>query len=233
MGPKRLVLLVEGDGDVEAAPILVKRLLQEYSASEAVFLDPNPMRVGEYSKIRKSDFGEWQRYLKIAAKRKNFGGCILLLDGDSNAKVDEKPFCAMRAARHLADAAAKEGAGKIFSAAIVFACMEFESWLIPCANSFVNCPFCDGRKEILKPVDKIPPDPEIAPRDAKGWFRKIMQTGYKPTRDQAELTALADLRLVREHSGMRSFQRLETAIQELIHALRSGSHIISPRLTRN
>ena len=32
MTPKRLVLLVEGQGDVEAAPILLGRLLNEYGA---------------------------------------------------------------------------------------------------------------------------------------------------------------------------------------------------------
>ena len=96
MSPKRLLLLVEGEGDVEAAPILLKRLISECGAFDVVFLDPHPFQVGEYPKIAKGEFGEWRRFLQAAAKRRNLGGCLLLLDGDSPMKVDGKPFCAMR-----------------------------------------------------------------------------------------------------------------------------------------
>ena len=228
MTPKRLVLLVEGEGDVKAAPILLKRLLAEYSAFDAVIPDPDPFRVGEYGKISKSDFGEWRRFLRAAAKRRNFGGCLLLLDGDSRAQVDSRPFCAMRAARHLAEEARKVGGGRLFSVAVVFARMEFESWLIAGVSSLQGKSFADGRAEL--PGRSEPPDPrnlESFPRDAKGWFRKIMKTGYKPARDQAELTRLVDLSLVRQQ-GMRSFRRLEAAIKELVEAIRRGVHAVTP-----
>jgi hypothetical protein len=230
MNPKRLLLLVEGQGDVEAAPVLLKRLLDEYRAFEIVCPDPNPFRVGEYSKVSRSDFGEWRRLLRAAAKRPNLGGCLLVLDGDSRTKVDGKPFCAMRAARHLADEARKVGAGTRFSVAIVFACMEFESWLIAGAKSLAGKQFSDGRKPIPDVPDQIPSDPESVPRDAKGWFRRIMKTGYSPARDQKELTQLVDLNLIRQQ-GMRSFRRLESAIQELLAAIRSGKHAVTPTFT--
>ncbi len=229
MGPKRLVLLVEGQGDVEAAPVLVNRLLKERSAFDAVFLDPHPFRVGGYSNIIKNNFGEWQRFLKAAAKRRNFGGCILLLDGDSKANADGQPFCAMSAARQLAAEAQEAGAGCLFSTAIVFACMEFESWLIAGAESLVNKPFTDGRSGIRTLSQPIPSDPEKAPRDAKGWFRKTITMGYKPTRDQAELTRLVDLNAIQSRE-MRSFHRLESAIHGLVDAIRSGKHTITPPL---
>lgn len=227
MSPKRLVLLVEGQGDVEAAPVLVKRLLGTHAAFDAVFLDPHPLRVGEYSRLSRSDFGEWRRLLQNAMKRKNLGGCVLLLDGDSNAKVDGQPFCAMRAARRLATEAQKVGAGTLFSAAIVFACMEFESWLIAGVESLLDKPFQDGRQELPRAVANIPADPESAPRDAKGWFRTLLKTGYKPTRDQAELTWLVNLTSIRNRN-MRSFLRLESAISELVAAIRSGNHAVTP-----
>jgi len=232
---KRLVLLVEGAGDVAAAPELVKRLLHEYAAFDAVILDPKPLRVGEYSKItkistnkNKNGFSEWQRFLAAAAKRRDCGACILLLDGDSRAKVDDQPFCAMRAAQHLAEEAQKVGGGSCFSVAIVFACMEFESWLIAGADSLVEKSFTDGRKEILSVSTKLPSDPESAPRDAKGWFRSIMKTGYKPARDQAELTRLVDLEAIRGQK-MRSFRRLESALTELVGAIRTGVHVVTPK----
>ena len=186
MSPKRLVLLVEGQGDVEAAPILVGRLLNEYSAFDAVFLDPHPFRIGEYSKISKNDFGEWRRYVQAAAKRPDFGGCVLLLDGDSSTKVDGQPFCAMRAAQRLAAEAQKVGAGHQFSVAIVFACMEFESWLIAGVESLVD-------KLLYRPpkgvADRHQPD---SPRSGIGSQRckrmvsedhgNRVQTGSRPGR---------------------------------------------------
>ncbi len=44
MSPKRLVLLVEGPGDREAAPVLLKRLLSEHEAFDAIFLDSEPLK---------------------------------------------------------------------------------------------------------------------------------------------------------------------------------------------
>ena len=229
MSPKRLVLLVEGQGDVDAAPILVGRLLKEYSAFDAVFLDSHPpLRVGEFSKLVKGDFGEWRRLLQAAVTtRKNVGGCILLLDGDSPHQVEKQPFCAMRAARRLAAEAQKVGAGSLFSVAIVFACMEFESWLIGGVQSLVNQAFSENRQGIRTLNKQVPNDPETAPRDAKGWLRSVMTTGYKPSRDQAELTRLVDLDAIRNRN-LRSFGRMESALQGLVAAIRSGHHAVTP-----
>ena len=224
---KRLVLLVEGDGDVQAAPVLLKRLLADCGAFDVVRLDPHPLRVGEYGRICKDSFSEWRRFLQVAAKRSDMGGCLLILDGDSRLMVDGQPFCAMRAARFLAGEARRVGGGTLFSVAVVFACMEFESWLIAGATTLAGKSFTDGRKELPERIDPVPVDPQSAPRDAKGWFRRIMKTGYKPTRDQAELTRLVDLDAVRQR-GMRSFRRLEHAVKELVEAIRCGDHRVAP-----
>jgi len=227
MTPKRLVLLVEGQGDVEAAPVLLGRLLNEYGAFDLVFVDPAPLRVGAYSNISREEFGKWRRYLLAAAKRQDVGGCLLLLDGDSPIKVDGAPFCAMRAARRLADEARRVGAGRLFSVAIVFACMEYESWLIAGVQSLAGKQFADGSNAIPDQIKEVPRDPESAPRDAKGWLDGVMKTRYKPTRDQAELTRLVDLGVIRRHK-MRSFRRLESAVQGLVRALRCGEHAVTP-----
>jgi hypothetical protein len=228
MTPKRLVVLVEGDGDVMAAPLLVKRLLSEYGAFDAVILDPKGFRVGEYSTISKHEFGEWRRKLKAAVMTRRAAACLLLVDGDSPMQVDGQPFCAMRAAHHLAREAQEVGGGTLFSLAIVFACMEFESWLIAGAASLRGQKFLDGRIEIPETL-QLPscPDPETSPRDAKRWLRKIMTTGYKPTRDEHELTRFVDLDLVRGR-GMRSFRRLEAAVRELVEAIRRDEHVVTP-----
>jgi hypothetical protein len=239
MSAKRLVLLVEGQGDVEAAPVLVDRLLKEYNSAEPVFdavcLDRLPLRVGEFAKIRRNrdqrgvhDFAEWRRFLEMATRdRRNVGGCILLLDGDSPVSIAGRPFCAATAARILAAEARKVGAGKLFSLGIVFACMEFESWLISGIESLQDRRLANERHGIKKTTVSLPPDPETAPRDAKGWIGKVMTMGYSPTRDQAELTQLVDLEVVRKRSP-RSFRRLESALKQIVAAIRSGNHVVSP-----
>jgi hypothetical protein len=152
---------------------------------------------------------------------------LLLLDGDSKTTAPGQPFCAMHAGRRLAEAAREVGAGTMFSAAIVFACMEFESWLIAGAESLVGKPFPDGRTGLPRAVQSLPPNPEVAPRDAKGWLRQNMPNGYKETVDQAELTGLVDLGAIRRKE-MRSFRRLEAAVRELVEAIRLGQPIVTP-----
>lgn len=60
---KRIVLFVEGEGESDAAPRLVKRLLTEQNAWDAVFLDEHPFRVGEINNLVKERLlkGIWKR----------------------------------------------------------------------------------------------------------------------------------------------------------------------------
>jgi hypothetical protein len=70
-------------------------------------------------------------------------------------------------------------------------------------------------------------DLEESPRNAKGWFDKVVEGGYKPTRDQAELTGLVDLNAIRDRK-LRSFRRLESAVTELVIAIRNDKHVVTP-----
>ena len=126
---KRLVLFVEGLGDRQAVPVLVKRLLTEKQMWGDFLLDPNSFEVGHVQGLLKGDYKNWFRYLGAAAKRKDLAAVLVVLDGDADV-IEGKPFCARDIARRLADAARKVRAGTSFSVAIVFACREFESWLI-------------------------------------------------------------------------------------------------------
>lgn len=224
---RRLVLLVEGHADVDAAHLLVKRLITEQQAWDAVILDPNPLRVGEFSKLVMNGFAPWLRYLATAGKRSNVGACLLLLDGDSLGKFESAPFCAARGAQRLVEHARTVGAGTRFSLGVVFACMEFESWLLAGVESLAGRKLCDGRIGVnpnAKPPDG---DLEKSPRDAKGWLGRLMKGGYNQTRDQGDLTDMVDLNLVRQR-GLRSFVRLENAIRQIVAAMRTGNHTATP-----
>src|SRR5262245_38163854 len=127
-GRPRLVLFVEGPGDREAAPVLVKRLLTERNAWSLLALDANPFTVGEVGALLRNEGEVWKRHLRAAAKAGPLGGVLLLLDGDAG-RVGREVFCASAFAARFATLARDVGAGKTFSVAVVFACQEFESWL--------------------------------------------------------------------------------------------------------
>ena len=230
MAPKRLVLFVEGKGDVSAAYFLVKGLLSELEYQDAVFLDQDPYRVHGLGHLAKDDGIEWIRFLRSAVKtRKNLGGVLLLADGDLD-HFRQEPFCAMKAGRYLSQRARAAGAGATFSVASVIAMQEYETWLIAGMASLAGRPLPDDGRPGVKPGTKPPAgDLEKAPRDAKKWLGKQMFSGYKPTTDQAPLTKLlvADLAPARER-GLRSFRRLEKAVHELVEAIRAGTHIATP-----
>jgi hypothetical protein len=215
---KRLVLFVEGDADEKAVPVLVDRLLKERSSPpwEFLHLDRAPLRVGDVSKLLKNNQKDWLRYLGVARKRPNLGGVLLLLDGDAKWS-SKRPFCPKTIALGLAENGKRVGASTLFSVAIVFARQEYESWLIAGHRSLPGA----------KPNVNLPPQIEEAPRNAKGWLNKNLQSGYKEMRHHEMLTRLVNLEEIRKQS-LRSFTRLESALQQLVDALESGKHIASP-----
>ena len=141
---RRLILFVEGDGEAEAVPTLVKRLLNEKGAWHDILLDDATFRVGSVDKLVKADFRDWKRFLGASLKRSNVGGVLLILDGDSD-KVEGKGFCAAEVAKSFAAAARQVGAGETFSVAVVFAVKEYETWLIAGAASLAGKRLSDGR----------------------------------------------------------------------------------------
>jgi len=203
---KRMVLFVEGEGEAEAVPKLVKRLLTEQNAWDAVSLDEQTFRVGGVNRLVKDKYREWKRKLAASLKRRNVGAVLLILDGDVK-QFEGDVFCSAKVARSLASEAASVGGGVTFSVAVVFARQEYESWLIAGIDSLAGQRLPDGRL-IAKDAKAPQGDLEVTPRDAKGWFSAVIEGGYKPTRDQAALTDLLDLQAVRERK-LRSFQRLE------------------------
>lgn len=228
--PKRLILFVEGAGDYFALPILVKHLLTEIEAWEHVFLDPKPFKVGNVAEITRNDGEPWVRYLHSARKRSNLGGILLVQDGDLS-RIRGEAFCPPGFGLRLAEWARNAGGGSVFSVASVFACMEYESWLIACADYLAGISLPDGRPGIRSGTTIPTGDLEAMPRDAKGWLDGCMDAGYKNTRDQEPLTQLMVKHLdALRARNLRSFRRLETALQQLVEGIRTGNHVVTPAL---
>jgi hypothetical protein len=216
---KRLVVLVEGDGEVRAVPQLVGRLLTELpdDLQGQLFLDDAAMRVGGIQQVTGNRMDDLRRHLGNANRRSKLGAALLVLDGDA-LRVEGQPFCAVRMARTLAQRSIAAGAGSVFSFATVFLRQEYESMLLAVADQLPG----------MRPNTTVPPDPEESPRDAKGWLHAHLADGYNPTDNQVELTrAIRDWTPVRV---LKCYRRLQHAIIQLATAVSTGQHIISPSL---
>ena len=229
---KRLVLLGEGHGEVSALPVLARKLLKEKDPDKRLFADEEVIRAHNAAGLirwdkqgNEPDHREWIRSVRLAARRPNLGGILAIFDGDAKTfpAGSPLPFCPATAAKSMAVAAVDAGAGKIFSLAVVFACVEYESWIIAGVESLAGKSLKDGRRP-LPPGVKFPSG---APEShGKGWLERNCP-GYRPTRDQRALTELVDLSVVRAKK-LRSFARLDHAIDQLLEAVKNGSFISTP-----
>jgi len=226
---KKLVMLVEGEGDRDAIPCLVKRLITDQKAWESVVLDKEPpLIVGEIPGLVKNECAEWRRYLKLAVKtRRNAAGLLVVLDGDAQ-KILGQPFCARDVAFLLSEAARDVGAGSVFSLAVVIACLEYESWLIAGVESLAGKKSNQGFGGVRAGTPRYEGNVEQSPRAAKQWMSRVMESAYKPTIHQELLTSMIDLDVVRT-KNVRSFQRMESAVSQIIAAFRSSAHVVTPR----
>jgi len=221
----RLVVFVEGKGDTKAVVRLVARLLDERKAFDgSLYLDDNPIRIGPIERVTGRKADEWLRKLKLARLRPDLGGVLLVLDGDRDT-VEGRPFCSGSVAQLLAERARGAGAGTLFSVACVFAMREFESWLIGGIASLAGRTLPDGSAGVT-PDATFPKDAEMI-RGCKEWLAQHMKNGYNPTIHQLPLVNMLDLRMLRA-SGLRSFARLEHALDELVAAIRVANHVSTP-----
>lgn len=186
----RVAAIVEGDGEVAALPVLLRRL-SLWRTPELYVEVPPPIRVARDRFLNRPD--EFSRHLQLAAAKCGDAGWILvLLDAD-----DDCP--AQRGEELLARA---KGIVPHRRVAVVLANREYEAWFIAGAASLVGC-----RGFVFKDSD-AGVDAEV-PRNAKGWMAQRMGgAGYHETTDQAAFSAVLDLNVAFERS--RSFRKLCT-----------------------
>jgi hypothetical protein len=184
------------------------------------------------AKITGKSLNKWERYLLAASTRRDLGGVLLLLDGDCpEMRLDDpkvaQPFCIQTAAWFLAERAKALALGKQFSVGVVFSSCEYESWIITGIESLVGKRLPDGREVLSQRPNVVPPNPEQAPRGAKEWLRSHLSFKYDAPSHQATLTRLIDWSTVRNRK-LRSFRRLESAVESLVSAIRDGQPVVTP-----
>lgn len=237
--PKRLVIFVEGKGDVKAAPVLAQRVVTEIGANDVLFVDHEPFRVRGLATLVKNDCSDWHRWLNAARKtRANLGAVILMLDGDPaqvpkswkryESLFGSNTFCARYAASALAEESRSSRVGNQYSLATVFAMKEFETWLLGGVESLRGKPLADGRGTV--PTNVVCPNIDLEnKRDAKGQLKRIIP-GYDQSLDQIVLAREVDLAAVRNRC--RSFRRFCSAVQQLSDAIRSGVCVVTPSISQ-
>jgi hypothetical protein len=197
-----IACIVEGDGEEQAPPVLVSRIIAEAYPDLYVrtFIATNFRGRDKFQ-----DRVLVQRAVDSAARRINTGGAVLmLLDADDDCPVQ------------LGDRLlgwAREARSDILTSVVV-ANREYEAWFLAAAESL------QGHRGL--PVDLKPPFAADSVRGAKEWLVRNMRRAepYGPTRHQASFSARIDLGLARQNS--RSFRKLEKEVRRLVEELQAA-----------
>ena len=185
-----VVPIVEGDGEVQAVPVLLRRLSQWLSPHSVVSLG-RPIRVHRDRFLKKE--AEFRRMLLLAAAKVGAKGWVLvLLDADDDCPVELAMATATRARTVLPHC----------DVSVVCANREFEAWFLASAESL------SGKRGLFVADGDTPRDPDSI-RGAKEWLsRRIADGRYRETTDQPAFAAVMDLELARRRS--RSFRKMCT-----------------------
>ena len=181
--------IVEGDGEVAALPVLLRRMRAWLSPEVGIELS-RPIKVRRDRFLNRDE--DFRKHVLLAAAKCGDNGWILvLLDADDACPADLGPqilqrVCAIVPHRRIS---------------VVLANREYEAWFLAAAKSL------HGQRGFAFDADYPPDfDPE-RPRDAKGWLGEQMVGGtYRPMVDQPAFSALMDLQQARDRS--RSFHKL-------------------------
>lgn len=196
--------IVEGHGEVQAVPILLKRLASIATPTAQLRLNP-ALRVKVGAFVNDDDY--FDKYLELAARKAKPwpSSCVLiLLDCEDKCPSELGPKLLKKAKARHPD----------IPIIVVLAYREYETWFLAAARSL--------RGVCGLPVDLEPPvDPESV-RDAKGWLSAKMKVPYNAPVHQPRLTdaiafeeALAVDSFARAMRKLRPFFQSEAAIKPI------------------
>ena len=204
-----IVAIVEGDGELDAVPALLRRILGERLLRFDVSTKKPKAAGGKPDLLKR-----FEKFLQYALLE-GCDGILVLVDADEECPLEQAPNLAVRAAALNLNV----------PVAIVYARNEYETWFI-CSLSDDTGEGIRTRLGIHSSVN-APQDVEHV-RAAKGWLEHHMPNdrSYKETEDQTPLTYQIDLDLT--HSRSRSFRRLCHAVDELVYAIDQGNQTVTP-----
>jgi hypothetical protein len=148
----QIASIVEGDGEVQALPVLLRRLAAMIDPAVAVEAHP-PIRLPR-TKVHVLD--AYERCIELASRRVagNAGGVLVLLDVDDGCAATLGAELCRRAEAQRPDV----------HVAVVLAVRELEAWFLAGATSIA------GRRGLPEDLG-VPEEPE-AIRGAKEWLQR-------------------------------------------------------------
>ena len=175
-----LACIVEGHGEVQAVPVLLRRIATEIDA-ECHLEIPPPIRA-KRQRLVKENTGELQRSLELALRKTPFPRAVLIL-------IDADEDCPAELGPKLLQSAKKLRSDAIVS--VVIAKMEFEAWFL------AAFPSLSGKRGLKNELPAISNPEDI--RDAKKTITGFMEKNraYSETNDQAAFAAGFDCHLAR------------------------------------
>jgi hypothetical protein len=193
----RLAIIVEGHGEREAVPVLIRRIAAEINPALSIEICSS-QRIPE-TKLLKAD--ETRNAIEYAARKiGGKGGIVIIVDCDrkNGCPAKDGPALLKRANKIRPDV----------PISVILAKKEFESWFIAAAASI------RGKRGLSSTLEEVA-DPESI-RGAKEWLSDRMPPHfpYSETTDQPALTALFDMALARKRSG--SFDKCYREIEKLL-----------------
>jgi Domain of unknown function (DUF4276) len=190
----QIASLVEGDGEVEALPVLIRRIVAEIDLAVTPIV-PRPFRHPAGSVQKMSGL---ERALDAVAERSPAHSIVVLLDCDDDCPRELGPRMARRAKQARPD----------LYISFILAHREYESWFLAAAESLA------GKRRLA--TDLVAPEIPESIRDAKSWLSQHIQGAgrYSPTQDQAALSKWLDLNRARVNS--RSFRKFWKEIEGIV-----------------
>lgn len=185
--------MVEGHGEVAAAPVLLRRLLAE-AQCQGIGIG-RPIRRTQ-SQLRSKE--GIQAGVRLALLQPECAAVVILFDGEDD--------CPKELATQVRAWAREAAAGKPCDVVIAF--REYETWFLAALESL------RGQYGIPKNAT-APANPE-SKRDAKGALEEFMPAdrAYSETGDQPAMSAVFDMGLA--HRRNRSFRKLVKAVGEVL-----------------
>lgn len=193
----RIAAIVEGDGEVDSVPALIRRFAEILNMHGRV--EVKPVIRQPASRLLKP--GELERHVELAVRKLDGpGGLFVLLDCEDGCPATLGPVLLERVKK----------ARPAVPAALVLAHREYEAWFLAAASSLAG-------QRGLPPDLADHPAPETV-RGCKEWLSRQLPKGrgYSECRDQPALTTLFDMTLAHDNSS--SFEKCWREINSLLQA---------------
>lgn len=195
-----IAVIVEGSGEVEAVPVLLRRFI-----AQAGMYDIRVERPIKIKRNRIIKVGELEKSAELAKRSfPEADSLVFIIDADDDCPKELGPALLNRlktSAPHL-------------NCSVTLVKSEFEAWFLASIESL------RGQRGIRDEIE-APEFPEDV-RDAKGWLTQAMSgnRAYLETDDQAALAELFDFNLA--YSRSRSFRKFSKDVNQILEQLRNS-----------